>query len=115
MHELSIALNIVHLASQEAAAAGGLHVAAIRVRLGRLAGVVAEALTSAFELARQGSAVADAALTIEEVPLRIYCDGCGREQAAVSDYEPRCVVCGTPSTQVVAGRELEIAALEVLE
>jgi len=115
MHELSIALNIVELAGEEAARGGYTRVQAVHLRLGRAAGVVKEALASAYELAREGSAVAESELKIEEVAVQIFCPRCKVERPAVSDVEPQCADCGTSSTQVVAGRELEVYALEVLE
>ena len=62
MHELSIALSIVDVAAEEAERQGGGRVVAVHLRLGRLSGVVKEALLASYELAREGSAVADSEL-----------------------------------------------------
>ena len=69
MHELSIALSILDFAAEEAERRGG-RVVAVHLRLGPLSGVVKEALLSAYELAREGTPLAAAALVVEEVPRR---------------------------------------------
>ena len=55
MHELSIALGIVDIAEEESDRRGGVAVLSVHIKLGPLSGVVKEALTSAYELAREGS------------------------------------------------------------
>ncbi len=114
MHELSLALSILDIAEEEAQRhGGGNKVTAIHLRLGPLSGVVREALVSAYELAREGSPLQDAALVIEDVPIVVYCPTCAAEQTVGSILELRCPVCGTPTPEVRRGRDLEIAALEV--
>jgi hydrogenase nickel incorporation protein HypA/HybF len=112
MHELSIALSILDLAEEEGRARGG-RVAAIHVKLGRLCGVVKEALQFAFEMAREGTALAHVELRIEEAPLVIHCAACAADVTPVSPYELRCPHCGAPSNDIVRGRELEVSALEI--
>lgn len=112
MHELSIALAIVDLAEEEAARRGG-RVAAVHLKLGRLSGVVAEALRSAYEMAREGTALAQAELLIEEVPLVIRCSVCAADRTPASLLTLCCPICGTPAEEVVHGRELEVHALEI--
>jgi hydrogenase nickel incorporation protein HypA/HybF len=112
MHELSIALGIVDVAAEEAGRRGG-RVAAVHLKLGPLSGVVPAALRSAFELAReQEPAVAAAELVVEDVPVAAYCPACAAERA-VRFPELRCPECGTPTPEVVRGRELEVVALEI--
>jgi hydrogenase nickel incorporation protein HypA/HybF len=111
MHELSIALSILDLAEEEGTNRGG-RIVAIYVKLGPLSGVVKEALVSAFELAREGTALAQAELVIEEVPLVLHCSACSVDRIPAS-VELRCPVCGALTNEVVRGRELEISALEI--
>lgn len=115
MHELSIAMRILDITADEARRRGGAAVAAVHLRLGPLSGVVAAALQSAYDLAREGSATSRARLVIEEVPVIIFCDACRSEQRIPSIQEFRCPVCGTLTAEVVRGRELEIVALEIEE
>lgn len=112
MHELSIALSILDAAEEEMRARTG-RVAAIHVRLGRLCGVVREALLSAFELAREGTALAQTELVIEDIPLVVHCPACAAEGTPASRFELRCPTCGVLTNEIVSGQELEIRALEI--
>ena len=113
MHELSIALSIVRTACDETVRHGGGSVVAVHIKLGALSGVVREALLSAYELARADSQLAESELVIEEVPVQLYCDHCRRATPARSLQSLTCSCCGAASAKVVAGRELEITALEL--
>ena len=66
MHELSIALSIVDGVEEEAARHGGGPVRAVHLRLGRLSGVVREALLFAYDRACDGTSLEGSALQIEE-------------------------------------------------
>ena len=67
MHELSIAISIIDAASEEAERLSA-PIAAVHLRLGPLSDAVKEALLSAWDLAREGSLLADAKLITEEMP-----------------------------------------------
>jgi hydrogenase nickel incorporation protein HypA/HybF len=112
MHELSIALSILEVATEEAGRQGG-RVVAVHLRLGPLSGVVKEALVSAYDLAREGTHLAGAELVVEEVPVVASCPACAANRTPASVLEMCCPVCGTPMPEVVAGRELEVVALEI--
>jgi hydrogenase nickel incorporation protein HypA/HybF len=113
MHELSIALSILEMAAEEVERQGGGNVAAIHLRLGPLSGVVPAALRSAFDLAREGSPMPAAELVVEEMPLVAFCPACAAERALASPSRLYCPVCGSPTPEIVLGRELEVVALEV--
>jgi hydrogenase nickel incorporation protein HypA/HybF len=67
MHELSIALSLVELASEELARLGDVRLGAVHVRVGTLSGVVPEALRFSFDVAADGTTIAGARLEIEPV------------------------------------------------
>jgi hydrogenase nickel incorporation protein HypA/HybF len=113
MHELSIALSILDVAAEEAAKQGAVRVRAVHLKLGPLAGVIKQALLSAFEMARADSELPEAELVVEEVPVQILCSYCQAERPVVSVQEIVCAECGAPSARVTHGRELEIVALEI--
>lgn len=112
MHELSIALSLLDLV-QEEAARRGVRVAAVHLRLGPLSGVVPEALVSAFELARAGTPQEQANLVVEEVPIVVSCPKCAAARIPESAWSLRCTTCGTPTPEILSGRELEVVALEI--
>ena len=67
MHELSIALSLVELASEELARLGDVRLGAVHVRVGTLSGVVPAALRFSFDVAADGTTIAGARLEIEPV------------------------------------------------
>jgi len=112
MHELSIALSILDLVEEEAERQRG-RIVAVHLKLGRLSGVVKDALTSAYEMAREGTPQAGTELVIEDVPLIAHCSVCSLDQPLASVQDLRCPVCGTVTPEIVSGRELEVYALEI--
>jgi len=112
VHELSIALSIVEGAEEEILRQGGGRVCAVYLKLGPLSGVVKEALLFSYDLACKGTSLEDSNLIIEDIPIRLDCERCGRERDAVSIQCLQCAECGSPG-QVVSGTELEMFALEV--
>jgi hydrogenase nickel incorporation protein HypA/HybF len=115
MHELSIAISIIELTEEEAQRRGGVRVQAVHLKVGALSGVVKEALASSYELACRNSALEGSRLVIEDVPLVVYCDTCRAERPLPSPQLLACPECGTPTPEIVQGKELEVTALEILE
>lgn len=115
MHELSIAMSILDVVEEEMQNHVGAHVEAIHIRLGPLSGVVKESLLSAYELAREQTPYPDLRLVFEEVPIVVFCSNCQAERPVRSIQHFCCAECDTPATQILRGRELEIAALELQE
>jgi hydrogenase nickel incorporation protein HypA/HybF len=112
VHELSLALGILDIVAEEAERIGSVP-SAVRVAMGPLAGVVREALLSAFELAREGSPFESTSLVIELTPMSAWCDRCDGERQVISIQDLRCVECGVPVTRLVTGQELHITGLEI--
>lgn len=113
MHELSIALSIVDLASVEAKERGGVRVSAVHLKLGQLSGVVTDALRFSYELACEGTALQGSRLVIEEVPAVAYCQTCDSERPLDSVQRFCCSVCGSLTPELLRGKELEVVALEI--
>jgi hydrogenase nickel incorporation protein HypA/HybF len=113
MHELSIAISIVDMALEAAERHGAGRVEAVHLRLGRLSGVVPRALLASYDLACEHTPLAGSRLLIEDVPVLIHCATCDASQEVTSISSFSCVYCGTPSAQVVQGREIEVVGLEL--
>jgi hydrogenase nickel incorporation protein HypA/HybF len=113
MHELSIALSIVEMAEQEARSRGGVHVTAVHLKLGPLAGVVKEALRFSYGVSCEGTILEGSELVIEETPAVVYCDNCEAERFLSSIQAFLCPVCGAPAAKVIGGQELELVAMEI--
>ena len=113
MHELSIALSIIDIACEESHSRGDAGVIAVHLKIGRMSGVVIEALLSAFEIAREETLLANAELKIEDVLVKVRCPKCECEQLADSIQCLCCSVCGTLSPEITQGCELEVVAMEL--
>ena len=109
MHEATIAAEILEIAG---GAAAGRTICSVRIRVGMLTGVASEALQFAFECLRPSTACAQATLEIERVPVRGHCAGCGWDGVVPDEFVLLCPQC-TSVIAVVAGRELEVASIDL--
>ncbi|MGH9544764.1 MAG: hydrogenase maturation nickel metallochaperone HypA [Terriglobales bacterium] len=112
MHELSIAMSIVEMA-QEEALQRGVQVNAVHLKLGALCGVVKTALLSSYEMACYDTPLRGSRLVIEDVPVVIFCPHCKVQRPLGSVQLFCCGECGTPTSEIVQGKELEVVALEI--
>jgi hydrogenase nickel incorporation protein HypA/HybF len=112
MHELSIALSLVDLATEEARRHEG-RVCTVHLRIGALAGVVPEALLASYEMAAFETPLEGSRLVIEEVPVVVFCPQCQADRPLESVQSFCCPECGAPTPQVERGRELDLVALEI--
>lgn len=113
MHEFGIAQEIARAAIESGRHAGANRIAAVRVKIGVLSGVVDDALRFAFEAVVAGTIAEKARLDIETVGLRCYCPRCAVE----FDAEPlayECPHCGHSAPEIRAGRELDLVSIEVI-
>jgi len=112
VHELSIMESALSLVLDQARQAGARQVLVIRLRIGALSGVAPDALQFAFEALAPGTLAEKAELAIEPVPARFWCADCRREFVS-DDLFAECPGCGRPTGELRAGRELEVASLEI--
>ena len=112
MHELSIMESALNLALDQAREHGAVRIHALRLRIGALSGVVPEALEFAFEALTAGTPAEGAKLIIDQVPARFWCPTCVSEFQA-EDLFAECPVCKRPSGDLRAGREMELASMEI--
>jgi hydrogenase nickel incorporation protein HypA/HybF len=113
VHELSIACELVESVDAAARQAGATRVSIVHLRLGKLSGVVSDALQFGYDIATKGTLLEGSQLVIEELPVVIYCDACGREVALPGIQNFNCPNCGTPSRHIRQGKEMEIRSMEV--
>jgi hydrogenase nickel incorporation protein HypA/HybF len=113
MHELSIAISMIDQIAEESASRGGLEVEVVHMRLGIFAGIDKDALLFSYSLACEGTPLQGSQLIIETVPLLVYCPACNQERTPPSIYQICCPVCFTPTPEILTGREMEVAYLEV--
>jgi len=109
MHELAITQSVVDAVI---AHTDGARVSTVNLRIGRLSGVVPDAMRFCFELVTEGTPLAGASLVIEEPGGEAHCRACGVD-FAVDDLLLLCA-CGSADVEVVSGRELTVASVEVV-
>ena len=114
MHELSLALSLLDEVSRAAEREGAARVASVRLRLGRMSGIVRDALVFSWELARADTVASEAELQIEDVPVAVWCQRCDAERAPREGGGLECGTCGAIAPTIVRGREMELVAMEVI-
>jgi hydrogenase nickel incorporation protein HypA/HybF len=114
VHELTIARNIVEIVSCAARDAEAIRVLAVRVRIGVLTAVVPTALASSFEIAALGTVLEGSRLEVNVSSAIIHCSVCSRDAGLHDITRFACPGCGTPTSDLRSGRELEVESIEVL-
>jgi hydrogenase nickel incorporation protein HypA/HybF len=112
MHELSIAMSIVDLA-QEEAEQRKVQVTGVHIKLGALSGVVKDALLASYEMASFDTPLQGSHLVVEEIPVLVFCSTCQSQRPISSIQLFCCEECGTPASEIVQGKELQVVALEI--
>ncbi len=113
MHELSIAKNLIEMAESAASSAEATRVTQLNLQIGRLSGVVNDALLFCFDIAAQGTLVDGATLEIEMLPTIIHCTVCGQDSELPTVQRFRCPRCDSSSVNMTQGRELELVSIQV--
>ena len=108
MHELSIANGIVERCAEEA---NGARVLRVRLEIGRLSCVTAEALRFCFDVCAKDTVVEGATLDIIEIPARAFCRDCG-DEIEIRSFMESCP-CGNSNLRVTAGEGLRLKDMEV--
>ena len=108
MHELAIVESVVETVTDRLP---GARISCVRLEIGALSGVVADAVRFCFELATEGTGLEGASLEITEKPGQCRCRTCGE------DFSPDGPIllcpCGSADAEVLAGQELKIASVKV--
>ncbi len=112
MHEMSIALNVVEIACQQATAAGADRVEEIMLEVGDLAGVMIDSLEFCFPAASKSTAAENAVLHIDRIQGRAKCRECGAVFPA-ENFITLCPACQGFQVEVLQGRELRVKSILV--
>jgi hydrogenase nickel incorporation protein HypA/HybF len=108
VHELGISRNIVAIVGE---AAKGRRVRRVTLEIGKLSGVMRDAIEFSFDLVAQGTPAAGAELEIREIEGRARCAECSSE-FSVRDFLTACA-CGSRRLAHIAGNELNIKSLDL--
>ena len=132
MHELSIAMALVEdveralfrdaaaTSTDDADAASTARpktffpgaVSSVRVRIGKLSGVDAEALKQAFPVAAENTCCNAAQLAVTEIETQATCHTCGAEFTPEFGFCV-CIECDSTDVEITGGRELLLESVEL--
>lgn len=114
MHELSIAQSLIGIIKDEMEKHGLTKLHAVRVKHGRLAALVPEALAFAFEACTLGTPMEGVQLELSEIPIILKCSECDTEFSPdKSDLFMPCPKCGEGlGHRVLQGKELYLDNME---
>ncbi|MEO5344845.1 MAG: hydrogenase maturation nickel metallochaperone HypA [Magnetococcus sp. YQC-9] len=114
MHELSIALALVEQVRRIAEKESATRIVSIRLRVGALSGVDAEALSFCFPMAARESMAEGAQLIIDSEPLRWLCLAC-QQLFTLDNNQPDqlCPHCGAPDHHLTGSDDLILESVEM--
>ncbi len=112
MHELSIACSIIETVEENLPDAN-TKVKKVFLKIGKLSGVVKDALLFSFDIAAQNTNLEGATLEIEELPIIIFCDKCNSETELGNPPIFYCKDCGESTANIKQGKEMEIISIEI--
>lgn len=114
MHEYSIVEGVLDSVIPAAKKAGADRIVCVRLRVGDMTEVVQESLDFMWGICceQRGPMVEGCRLEVEYVYPRSACLKCGHEFEH-DRFHLKCPECGSASTMLLSGRELEIASMDV--
>lgn len=108
MHELSITRSIVAIVNEHAA---GRQLLRVRLHIGKLSGMMPEAVRFCYDMCAKGTTAEGAVLEIDEITGLACCESCGL-QVALAVRAGKCAACGG-ILKVIAGEELLVKEIEM--
>lgn len=110
MHEMTIALNIIEIAEEQAKLNEVQSFSEIELEVGEVSGVVPEALQFALDSAIKDSVLEQAHIKILVVPAQTKCRACAAMYRP-DDLFSICPSCSAFNNDVIAGKELKVSKL----
>lgn len=110
MHELSIALSIVELATEEARKGNAKEVKEMELEIGKMAGIDTEALLFSLHIAMKHSPLENAKICLQEIEPLAFCSKCQTEFVPQNRFES-CPSCHSYGIELKQGKELRLKSL----
>ncbi len=112
MHELALCQSVVESLREQARVHGFKHVSAVRLEIGALSCVSAEAIDFCFSALTRGTLADGARLELIRLPGEAWCLDCGNLML-LEERHDACNSCGSHRLRIVQGEEMRIKELEV--
>ena len=115
MHEASLAMSLINSVLEIAEREKAKRVLEIKMRIGKLSGVVVDSFIFAFNAMKEEASkkLKNAKLLVEEVPVKYRCKNCNCEFEAETVYLPECPSCGSVELELLSGEEMEVVSVEL--
>lgn len=113
MHEMSLAEGVRTIIEDHARKHSFQKVTAVRLEIGRFAGVEKPALEFAFDVVMRGSPAEGARLEMIDLPGQALCYDCAKTVEISDRFDP-CPLCGSGKLFPQGGDEMRIKDLEVI-
>ena len=112
MHELGIMERTLKIAIDNAQQENAHKINKIVMNIGKLSGVVPEALEFAFDVVIKNTIAENATLKINTIPVVCYCTCC-QENFSPSEWFFECPNCHQFSNNILQGKEIELISVEI--
>ena len=112
MHELGIMTGVMEAVEKSAVQAGATKVLKVTLSIGEMTEAIEDTLRFAFEVLTENTISEGAELVINMVKPKSRCLDCGAEYEH-DRFHMMCPECGSYSTELIAGREMQIDSIEV--
>jgi len=113
MHEASIALSVLNTLTEECRQRGFSAIESVRIRIGKASGVLPDALSFAFDIAKADTIAKEATLHIDLISLGGRCHACGANFEVEDRFVIACPHCQDSDFTIDQGFEMNIVDMEV--
>jgi hydrogenase nickel incorporation protein HypA/HybF len=110
MHELSLALEVIDLAANEAKKNKISTIREIRIEVGDLSGVMADAIELALELSVKNSVLENTMIHVIRTPGKGKCTVCDLE-FEMKQMLSTCPQCHCCPSEIIGGREFRVLSM----
>ncbi len=112
MHEIGIMERTLEIAITNAKQQNAHKINKITMNIGKLSGVIPDALEFAFDVVTKDTIAENATLTINTIPVICYCNSC-QENFYPQEWFFECPKCHQFSNNIIQGKEIELMSVEI--
>lgn len=112
MHEMSIALNIIDIATEHAKEDHATTIDSIELDVGVLSGILVDSLEFCFDAASRNTLAEKARLVINSIPADGKCNSCGTS-FSISQWPDPCPKCNSFLISISSGKDMKITSITI--
>ena len=112
MHELSIAQEIISIVKSSVQPEELSRVSRVEIKVGKMQNVLVESLVFCFAGIKELDNLNNAELVVKEITSAIRCKECSAE-TEIEGIRFACVACGSASTELIRGTELQVSFIDI--